>query len=112
MEQRFFKRVPEKIRVDFYHNNKTYEGTVTNLSCTGLHIKADMCPTNDTDIEVVLILGDEVYRLPARVTRRLHANDLCCCGTELRDTSSLYCEFVSTIQDYQDGSHFKKRTGQ
>ena len=101
MEQRSFERVPEKIPIDFSYNNKTCEGTVTNLSCTGLKINSETCPSPESNIEVVLILGDEVFNLPAQVKRSLHTNDLyCSIGVELTVTSQRYCEFVSTVQDY------------
>ena len=109
MEQRSFERVPEKIPIDFSYNSQIYEGTVTNLSCTGLEINSETCPVLESNIEVELILGDAVFNLPAQVKRSLHTNDLCCSiGVELTVTSQGYCEFVSTIQDDYN-SRFEKR---
>ena len=101
MEKRAFERVPEKVRVDFYYDNKMYEGTMTNLSRNGLHIDAEMCPPFESNLEVVLILGDEVFKLPGKVKRLVNTNELSSSmGVELSVPSQSYCEFVSTVQDY------------
>ena len=112
MEQRTFERVPEKIPIDFLYNSKIYEGTVTDLSCTGLQINSETCPSPESSIEVVLILGDAVFNLPAQVKRSSHTNDVCCSiGVELTVHAQGYCEFVSTVLDYYK-SPLEKRGSQ
>ena len=98
---RAFERVREKIRVDFYYNNEVYEGTVTDISHNGLHIDSEICPPFESDLEVVLILGDEVFRLPGKVKRVVNANEANSgMGVELSVPPQSYCKFISTVQDY------------
>jgi hypothetical protein len=111
VEQRSFERVPEKLPIDFSYKSQIYEGTLTNLSCTGLKINSETCPSLKSNIEVVLILGDEVFNLPAQVKRILHHNNLCCgIGVELTVTSQRYCDFVSTVQDYYKNCFEEQRS--
>lgn len=101
MGERAFERVQEKIRVDFYYNNEMYEGTVTNLSRNGLQIDSEMCPPFESNLEVVLILGDEVFNLPGKVKRLINTNELnSSMGVELSVPSQGYCKFVSTVHYY------------
>ena len=100
VEKRAFKRIPEKVPVDFCFDNEMYEGTVTDLSRNGLHIDAQMCPPFESDLEVVLILGDEVFKLPCKVKRLVTRAELDSMGVELLVRSQSYCEFVATVQDY------------
>jgi hypothetical protein len=107
VEKRAFERMPEKVPVDFYFDNEIYEGTVTNLSRNGLHIDAEMCPPFESNLEVVLILGDEVFRLPGKVKRLVNRDGLSgSMGVELSVPSQSYCEFVSIVQDYCDRRSF------
>lgn len=101
MEKRTFERLQEKVRVDFHYDNELYEGTVTNLSCNGLHIDAEMCPPVESNLEVVLILGDEVFKLPGKVKRLVTTNELRgSMGVELSVPSQSYAEFVLNVMDY------------
>jgi hypothetical protein len=101
MEKRAFGRVSTNVMIDFYYGNELLEGTVTNLSKNGLYIEADTCPSRESDIEVILILGDEAFRLPGKVKRTLNNNGLCGgMGIELSDPSQSYSEFVSNIMAY------------
>jgi hypothetical protein len=99
MEKRAFQRVPEKIRVDLYYEHDSYEGTVTDLSQNGLHIETQIHPPFEADLEVVLILGDEVFELFGKV-KRLENKSSSGMGVELTAPSEHYCRFVSTMIDY------------
>ncbi len=108
MEKRAFKRVPEKVRIDFSYDNEMYEGTVRNFSKSGMYIVSEDCPPSESNIGVVLILGDEVFKSYGKVKRRVYGNELSGgMGVELLDPSSSYAEFVSTVIDYnyQMGSY-------
>ena len=101
MRNRVFERVLDKLRVDLYYDNQIYEGTVTNLSRSGLGIDAEICPPPGSHLEVVLVLGDESFQLPGKVRRRISTNELkSSMGVELSDTSESFCKFISVIQDY------------
>jgi hypothetical protein len=101
VEKRACERFPEKVPVDFYYDSIMYEGIVTNLSRNGLHIDAEICPPFESNLEVVLILGDEVFNLPSKVKRLVSRDTLSCSiGVEIPFPSESYCEFVSTVQDY------------
>ena len=101
MGKRAFERVQEKLQVDFYYDNEMREGIVTNLSRNGLHINSKMCPPFESDLDVVLILGDEVFKLSGKVKRLVNTNELnSSMGVELSVPSQSYCEFISTVQDY------------
>ena len=78
-----------------------YEGKVTDLSRNGLHIDFEMCPPFESNIEVILILGDEVFKLSGKVRRLVSTNELSGgMGVELLDPSQSYSDFVSTVMDY------------
>ncbi len=101
MEKRSVERVSETIRVNFYYEKDTYEGTVTDLSYNGLCIDTYACPPCEADIEVVLIMGDEVFQLPGKIKRLANTNELnCCMGVEFSDSSEQYYRFVSTLMEY------------
>jgi len=50
-----------------------------------------------SSLEVVLIMGDEIFRLAGKVKHPVNINSM---GVELSVPSRNYCEFVSTVQDY------------
>ena len=109
MGKRVFERVPGKMRIDFYYDNEMHEGTVTNISRNGLYIDAEICLPLESNLEVVLILGDEVFKLLGKVKRRVNTNELSGgMGVKLLAASEGYCEFVSVVQGYSYQKPFEK----
>lgn len=93
--------MPEQLQVDFFYGNEMHEGTVTDLSCHGLLINTDICPPFGSDLNVVLVLGDEVYKLSCKVKRLvLNAELSCSLGVELVTRSENYCDFVAIVEDF------------
>ena len=101
MGKRELGPVSTKLPVDIYWGGELHEGVVKNLSRDGMCIDADTCPPSGSDIEVVLILGDEAFKLPGKVHRTLSKNESSgIMSVELSNPSEGYLRFVSVIQDY------------
>ena len=101
VEKRAYDRMPENVPVDFYYDKKIYEGIVTNLSRKGLHIIAELCPPFESNLKVVLILGDEVFNLPGKVKRSVKSDgSIGTIGVELSGPSKSYCDFLTTVEYY------------
>ena len=101
MEKRLVERVSANLPVDYYWGNELHEGMMKNLSRKGMCIDAETCPPIGSDIEVILVLGDEVFNLPAKVNRTLSRNELSgIMSIELSEPSESYSKFVSIVQDY------------
>ena len=93
--------MPEKLQIDFRYNSEMHEGTVNDLSCNGLHIDAVVCPPFGSNIEVVLVLGDEVYKLAGKVIRSLCTEKSNCrIGVELLAHYENYCDFVAIVKEF------------
>ena len=102
MGKRGFWRVSTNLPVDFFWDNYLHEGAVKNLSGSGMYIESDICPPRESDIGVVFIVGDEVFRLTGKVTRTVGANGTSGgIGVELLTPAIDYRKFVCTVQDYE-----------
>lgn len=101
MGKRGFNRVSEKLPVDYYWDGELYEGVVTNLSGNGMYIEAGTCPGKGSNIEIVLIVGDEAFKLFAMVRRTERADGSGGgMGVELLDPSLHYRRFICIVHDY------------
>jgi len=101
MGKRGFERVSTNLSVDFYWGGELHEGAVTNLSANGMYIKSEICLDSGSDIEVVLIVGDEVFKISGKVKRTVGANGTSGgIGVELLAPSVNYRKFVCIVQDY------------
>lgn len=101
MGKRAFEQVSTNLPVDYSWGSELHEGIAKNLSNNSMCIDAEVCPPFGANIEVVLILGDEVFKLPARVKRTLSTKKLSgMMFVELLDPPESYCRFVSVVQDY------------
>ena len=101
MDKRASKRVSEKLQIDFIYDNQMYEGTIKELSCHGLNIEANTCPPIESNLNIVLILGDEVFKLTGRIKRAAFTEGLdCSIGVELLKYSENYCDFVAIVNDF------------
>lgn len=101
MGKRGFGRVSTNLLVDFYWGGELREGAVTNLSANGMFIKSEICLDSGSDIEVVLIVGDEVFKISGKVKRTENTGGAGGgMGVELLCPSISYRKFVCTVQDY------------
>ena len=100
MGKRAFERVQEKLQIDFSWGGYLHEGVVKNLSGSGMYIESEICPASGSNIEIVLIVGDESFKLLGKVKRTENVNrSVLGMGVELSVPSQGYCEFVSIVQD-------------
>ena len=103
MEKRVFEKVSMNLPVDYYCGTKLHEGVVKNISRDAMCIDAEVCLPFGSSIEVILILGDEVFNLRGMVKRTLSRNELSgIMSIKLSEPSESYCKFVSIVQDYAD----------
>ena len=109
MGKRAFEQVSTNLPVDYSWGSELYEGIAKNLSNDSMCIDADVCPPFGSDIEVILILGDEVFKLPAKVKRTLSTKKLRgMMFIELSDPPENYRRFVSVVQDYAYHSPYSR----
>ncbi len=101
MGKRGFGRVSTNLLVDFYWGGELREGAVTNLSANGMFIKSEICLDSGSDIEVVLIVGDEVFKISGKVKRTIGTNGTSGgIGVELLAPSINYRKFICIVRDY------------
>ena len=101
MEKRAVEKVSTNLPVDYSLGGELYEGVVKNLSEEGMCINVKTCPPSGSDIEVLLILGDEVFNLPAKVNRTLTTSKFSgIMYVDLAKPPENYCRFVSVVRDY------------
>ena len=101
MGKRGFWRTSTNLPVDFYCGGELQEGTVKNLSGNGMYIESEICLDSGSDIEVVLIVGDEVFNISGKVKRTENSNGSSGgMGIELLCPSINYRKFGCIVQDY------------
>lgn len=101
MGKRVFKRVDSNIKADLYYDNGIYEVTISNLSRNGMCIDTYIHTPCESNIEVVLLLADKVFKLRGKVKRVVHTNAFTNrIGVELFDSSKSYSSCVSNSMDY------------
>lgn len=100
MGKRTFKRASLNLPLDYYWSGELREGVVKNLSGNGMYIEAETLPEKGSNIEIILIVGDETFKIAAKVNRTKNADGPGAMGVELLEPSLDYRRFVCIIHDY------------
>ena len=96
MQKRVYERIPTNIEVSY--GNELYSGTMTNCSENGMFINTRMCYPFDTSFQILIILKDEVLKVPVKVTRIVKTYDFFNgMGVELLNPSRKYLEFIKNL---------------
>ena len=99
MEKREFWRVSTNFPVDFRWGSHIHEGVVTNFSGNGMYIESGIRSASGLDLEVVLIAGDEVFKLSGKVKRTENTSGSGTgMGIELLCPPLSYRNFVCTVK--------------
>jgi c-di-GMP-binding flagellar brake protein YcgR len=69
MQRRAYERIPVKLDVRFYCNDKECSGTVMNLSENGLLINAKMDFPFDMNFELFIPWDRKILKVPVKITR-------------------------------------------
>ena len=96
MKSRVLERVDSNVKAEIYYDDGIYEATVRNLSRNGMYIDTNTCPPCESNIVVVLSLGDNFLMLRGKVKRTVNTNELSGIGIELFNPSQGYINFVSS----------------
>ncbi len=111
LKKRAYERIPVNIPVNYFYNNESYAGTVTDLSINGMYIeadqslpiksKADMLNPFKSYCVLYVPFREGTLKLIVKVRRLVKADiDFTCMGVELVNPSPDYLEFVSSIRNY------------
>jgi hypothetical protein len=103
-ERRSHDRIPANMEARFQYGNRFYAGKITNVSESGMFIHTDMALPRSSTMEVIVMIGKEVVRLPATVRRTV--NNLKKntsykpggIGVELHKSSPQYLSFVNKLK--------------
>jgi hypothetical protein len=74
--KRAYERIPTNINARFFYSRTLYTGVVTNLSKNGMFIKTCMCFPFESKFEILLLLKEEVLKVPVEVVRLLSTYDI------------------------------------
>ena len=69
MEKRDFQRIPANLILRFPSCNTFDSATLTNLSASGMYIKADVCFPIQSRFNVLVQLKDEILNVPVKIVR-------------------------------------------
>jgi hypothetical protein len=95
--KRAFERIPTNINARFFYSRTLYTGIVTNLSKNGMFIKTCMCLPFKSKFEILLLLTEEVLKVPVEVVRLISTYDICeGMGIKLIEKPQNYLELVDT----------------
>ena len=128
LRKRAYEIIPVNIQVNYFHNNESYAGTVTNLSINGMYIEADQSLPLKSKMDmlnpfksyciVYVPFREGTLKVIVKVRRLIKADgDFTCMGIERVNPSQDYLEFVSSIRNYchitvpyQSPAQLKNRT--
>ncbi len=100
MDKRAFKRIPIDLKVRFYCCNKTYTGTITNLTEKGMFISThELYFPFNSQLEIFIPLKDKGLHIPVnlnRITMSPDSDDGI--GVELPNPPQDYLEFVDSLR--------------
>jgi len=111
LRKRGYERITVNIQVNYFYNNESYAGTVTNLSINGMHIEAEQTLPIKSKIDVLnpfksycvvyVPFREGTLKLIVKVRRLTKAGaDFASMGVEIVNPSQDYLEFVSSIRNY------------
>ncbi|MEW6601901.1 MAG: PilZ domain-containing protein [Nitrospirota bacterium] len=110
-KKRTYERLPVHLQVNYFYNNESYTGTITNLSLNGMFIEADRPLPIKSKIDVLnpfksycvvhLPFMEMKLRIIVKVRRLVKKDsDFTCMGVEIVNPSQEYLEFVGSIRNY------------
>ena len=111
LKKRAYERIPVTIQVNYFHDNESYAGTVTNLSINGMYIEADQSLPVKLKMDllnpfksyciVYVPFREGTLKVIVKVRRLIKADgDFTCMGVKIVNPSQDYLEFVSSIRNY------------
>lgn len=99
MARRTTWRIPIRLNVVINSGNRVSQGTVTNISETGMFISAEMNGlVEDSRFDISIPLKEEVLHVPGKFVRRSKdngSNDGI--GVEIKDPPQNYLDFVEDL---------------
>jgi hypothetical protein len=100
MQRRASERVSTNLTARFSCCNCDYEGTVMNLSESGMFILTNrMNFPFDSELEILLNTGREILKIPVKVMRINKSRDYYdCLGVKIQAPSQTYRDFVSGLK--------------
>lgn len=107
MDKRASGRIPTNLKIKMCLDHDINTGIISNLSHNGMLITTKVCFPLKSQFDVLLPLGQDILRIPVKVSRLLKKDDTYTgIGVELLDTPIGYQEFLENqSQEY----HVKER---
>ncbi len=111
LKKRACERIPVNIQVNYFYNNESFAGTVTNLSKNGMYIEADQNLPVKSKMDmlnpfksycvVCLPFSEGKLKVIVKLRRLVEADsDFTCMGVELVNPPQSYLKFVSLIKNH------------
>ncbi len=103
-DRRTHNRISTNIEARFLYGKRFYAGKITNISESGMFIHTEMILPRSSNMEVIVMIGKEVARLPVTVRRTVHNRSQYKLyepggiGVELHQSSPKYLSFVNTLK--------------
>ncbi|RJQ49861.1 MAG: hypothetical protein C4538_01290 [Nitrospiraceae bacterium] len=95
MEKRSSGRIPSNLKIKLCLDHDINTGILSNLSDNGMLITTKVCFPLKSQFEILLPVGEEILKIPVRVSRLLKKNDVYDgIGVELLEPSAAYLEFL------------------
>lgn len=99
MVRRVSWRIPIQIHVTLYCGSRTYSGTVTNISESGMFIRSDeMILPKGSQFNVSIPTKEETLDVPVKLIRNVKKDDVYeGMGVELLNPPKGYLDFVENL---------------
>ena len=99
MEKRDSERIPAKIGIQLFSNNRTIYGTIENCSDRGLYIKAMISFPFDSTFEVLIPFKKKTFKVPVKLVRLEKTGDIYDgMGGEVLELKREYLEFLISLK--------------
>jgi desulfoferrodoxin-like iron-binding protein len=102
MDKRSSSRIPANLEIKLCLEDDINTGTLINLSRNGMLINTKLCFPLKSQFEILLPAGDEILKVPVKVSRLLKKDTTYDgIGVELLDPSPKYLEFLDNqLRDF------------
>jgi hypothetical protein len=102
MEKRSSDRIPANVDITFRSNGDEYNGTIINISESGMFITTkEMNSPFDSEFEIVIPLEENTLQVPVNLSRFILSPDSeDGLGVELSNHSPEYLNFVSSLKSH------------